>query len=188
MASIQRSSNSKLVLKFASSSSPNPSQSTTPSPDLSTRFVLVPHRSSNLSPELKIQYEQVFFTEIPQNPHFQPLSHLSDEFKEGVMLGWDVSFLTFVRKLRNFSDPSHFLADLKTYTDQLTEFEKMGYEVSKLRERLKVLQMLCEQDQMLKDAIHEVEEEAKERAGKAKCQEFRIQDLEEELKKATNSL
>ncbi|XP_026439261.1 DUF724 domain-containing protein 5-like [Papaver somniferum] len=192
MASIQTNSSGKLVMKFTSTPSPNPSPSapspnppqSTPSPDLSMRFSLLPHRSSYLSPELKIQYEQVFFKEIPQTPHFSPLSKLNDENKEGVMLGWDISFLTFVRKLQNSADPSIFLSELKTYTDQLAEFETMGYEVSKLRERLHVLIRKANKHIMLKHAVHEAEEEEKEKTTKAKCQECRIQDLEEDLKKA----
>ncbi|XP_026439260.1 DUF724 domain-containing protein 5-like [Papaver somniferum] len=196
MRSIQRSSSSRLVLGLAASSSPNPSQPTptpnpsqpTPYPDLSMRFSLVSHRSSNLSPELRIQYEQVFFKDIPQNLHFRPLSHLTDETKQGVMLGWDLSFLTFVRKLQNSADPSIFLAELKTYTDQLSEFKNMGYTVSKLRERLIVLETRASRDKLLKDAIHELEKEEKEKVRKAECLESSIKELEEQVRRARNSL
>ncbi|KAI3890464.1 hypothetical protein MKX03_025006 [Papaver bracteatum] len=201
----QRSnSNSSRALARISVSSPNhsPTQSTStstsaPSPDVSKTqqqqqpqpaVVAVNHRSSSLSPDLRSLYQQVF-TSFPQNPHFNPLSNFTEETKEGLKLGLDVSFVNFVKKFHiPVEEPSVFLAEVETYTKQLAEFENMGYDVSKLKERLNLLRRRAEQHKALKFAIDELQEEEKEKEAKVEAQEFRLKEIEEENKRITKAL
>ncbi|KAI3948145.1 hypothetical protein MKX01_014744 [Papaver californicum] len=194
----QRTNSNSRALARISVTSPNhsPTQSTqststtsAPSPDASKQQSgLVNHRSSSLSPELRILYQQVF-TSFPQNPHFNPLSNFTEETKEGLKLGLDVSFITFVKKFHiPVDEPSVFLAEVETYTKQLAEFENMGYDVSKLKERLNLLRRRAEQHKALKFAIDELQEEEKEKEAKVETQEFRLKEIEEETKRITKSL
>ncbi|XP_026429510.1 DUF724 domain-containing protein 5-like [Papaver somniferum] len=159
------------------------------SSDVSMKLSLVPppHRSSYLSPELKAQYDQVF-EQIPQNPHFTPLSNFTDKTKEGFKLGFDLSFVWFVEKIRNSYDPSIFLGQLQSFTTQLNEFECMGYEVTKLRERLNALKELAERDALLKLQIDELEKEETEETAKAKVEEIRVEEMEKEVSRAKQKL
>ncbi|RZC89766.1 hypothetical protein C5167_035763 [Papaver somniferum] len=198
----QRSnSNSSRALARISVSSPNhsPTQSTStstsaPSPDVSKQqqepqpAVAVNHRASSLSPDLRSLYQQVF-TSFPQNPHFNPLSNFTEETKEGLKLGLDVSFVNFVKKFHiPVEEPSVFLAEVETYTKQLAEFENMGYDVTKLKERLNLLRRRAEQHKALKFAIDELQEEEKEKEAKVEAQEFRLKEIEEENKRITKAL
>ncbi|XP_026429508.1 DUF724 domain-containing protein 5-like [Papaver somniferum] len=159
-------------------SSSNPSSQSTASSDVSMEFSLIPpHRSSYLSPELKVLDDQVF-EQIPQIPHFLPLSNFSEKIKQGIKLGLDLSFVRFVQKLQNSDDPSIFLDQLENHTTELDDFEHMGYEVTKLRVRLNVLREKAEQDLLLRLQIDELEEEATEKAAKAKIEEIRVVEME----------
>ncbi|KAI3935619.1 hypothetical protein MKW92_018866 [Papaver armeniacum] len=158
MASNQRSSNSKntrLVVNISSSSSSSkPTPSHSPPPGLALKFPLVyDHRSSSLSPELKIFYDQVF-TALPQTPHFNPLANISssENIKEGIKLGYDIAFLNLVMKFHNIGDPCAFLseAEEESCTKEFKEFEDMGYDLTKIKEKFNLLKRKVEQEKLLK--------------------------------------
>ncbi|KAI3893915.1 hypothetical protein MKX03_020098 [Papaver bracteatum] len=157
MAANQRSSNSerrRLVVNIStSSSSSKPAPSQSPPPGLTMKFPLVhDHRSSSLSPELKVFYDQVF-TALPQTPHFNPLANItsSENIKEGIKLGYDIAFLNLVMKFHNIVDPCSFLseAEEESCTTEFKEFEDMGYDLTKIKQKFNLLKRKVEQEKLL---------------------------------------
>ncbi|XP_026452322.1 DUF724 domain-containing protein 5-like [Papaver somniferum] len=146
-------------------------------------FPLIYHRSSSLSHELRLLYDQIF-TALPQTPHFNPLGNLSsDNFKEGIKLGYDISFINLVMKFGDFVDLNTFLlSDVESYTKEFKEFEEMGYDVSKLRNRFNQLNIKAEQDKELKNAMEKLEEEDKHRKAKIESQQHVYGNYSKRLK------
>ncbi|XP_026380770.1 DUF724 domain-containing protein 7-like [Papaver somniferum] len=193
MASNSNKINGRLVLKTPSSSSSSPKQPPTPSqsppPGVTMKLPQVnDHRSSFLSPELKIFYDQVF-TALPQTPHFNPLENFrSMNIKEGIKVGCDIAFLNLVMKFHNLVDPSSFLSDEQKFTEEFNEFEKLGYELSKIRERFNLLKRRAEQEKALKDEAEKLEKEKKEREEKVEEKEFLLLELAAETAKVGNEV
>ncbi|XP_026458376.1 DUF724 domain-containing protein 1-like [Papaver somniferum] len=190
----------KLILKISSSSSspklpprpsespPPPPSSPLPPPGFTLKSPLVNHGSSSLSPELKLFYDQIF-TSLPQTPHLNPLKKFTSEnMKQGVKLGWDIAFLNFVKKFRNLVDPTRFLSKVESLTEELEEFGKLGYDVTKVRERFNLLKNRAEQDKTLKEKAEKLEEAKKEKQAEIEEEKFHLMELAEKTTRVANQV
>ncbi|KAI3924242.1 hypothetical protein MKW98_032443, partial [Papaver atlanticum] len=180
MASTKGSSTTKgrIALKVKSSTSPvvppTPSRPPPP-PGLTLKIPLVYHRSTSLSPELKLLYDQVFKA-LPQTPHFNPLEKLSctENMKEGLKLGLDVFFLHLIMKLCKPVDPFTFLSEVESYTKEFKGFEEYGYDLTKVKDRFNLLKRRAEQEKPLKDEVEKLEKEEKDGEANIEHQELRL--------------
>ncbi|MCL7047630.1 hypothetical protein MKW94_000425, partial [Papaver nudicaule] len=114
----------------------------------------VPLKSSSLSsalcPQLNLLYDQIF-TALPQVPHFNPLSKYSENIREGIKQGYDIAFVKLVERFQNFADPATFLAEVEDLNREFKEFEEVGYDLTKVKERFNLLKLRAEQEKEWKD-------------------------------------
>ncbi|XP_022869378.1 DUF724 domain-containing protein 5-like isoform X2 [Olea europaea var. sylvestris] len=94
------------------------------------------------------------FGKAPQKPHFQPLEHFKESLREGLAIGYMVTFASVVEKASKllFNDPKSIMVDI---LETLSDLEKYGFDVGVVRDR--VLELIAMKDKHEK-LLSQVEE------------------------------
>ncbi|KAL2508564.1 protein of unknown function-containing protein 6 [Forsythia ovata] len=94
------------------------------------------------------------FGKTPQKPHFQPLEHFKESLREGLAIGYMVTFSSVVEKASRlrFNDPKSIINDI---LETLSDLEKYGFDVRVVRDR--VLELIAVKDKHEK-LLSQVEE------------------------------
>ncbi|XP_022146926.1 DUF724 domain-containing protein 3-like isoform X2 [Momordica charantia] len=114
------------------------------------------------------------FTQIPQTPHFHPLSTYKEECREGLAIGCMVTFASLVEKISKlqFDNPRHVFESMLA---SLYDLEQHGFNISTLCNRANELLFI-------KDSQARYEEETKEAENKVLEHTQRKSKLAEEIK------
>lgn len=121
------------------------------------------------------------FKLIPQKPHFLPLESCKEEYREGLAIGYMITFSSLVEKIAKLQ-----LGDPKTIFDScletLIELEKHGFNVEAVRIRLYELVSLKEKQGQLQDESNEAASQLTERIEEKKKIDDEIVELEKKIK------
>ncbi|XP_077228100.1 uncharacterized protein LOC143861088 [Tasmannia lanceolata] len=115
-------------------------------------------------------------TAVPQVPHYRPLANYGNEIRRGMMVGLYFAFLNISNKIRNLK-PESFWSELDGLKKQLSELERMGYNVEKLREHMNTLRGIMERDRVPKEEVAELETEARAQESKVRDAEAKVSAL-----------
>ncbi|XP_042061485.1 DUF724 domain-containing protein 7-like isoform X3 [Salvia splendens] len=97
-----------------------------------------------------IQSFQVF-QRLPQKPHFQPLENFRESSREGLAIGYMVTFSSIVERASKLqlTDPVSIMDDIM---DTLTDLEKQGFEVGPIQDCInELLAIKCKQEKLAND-------------------------------------
>ncbi|XP_047968153.1 DUF724 domain-containing protein 3-like isoform X5 [Salvia hispanica] len=92
------------------------------------------------------------FERLPQNPHFRPLLNFKESTREGMAIGYMVTFSSIVERASKLqlTDPVSIMDDIK---ETLTDLETHGFEVRPIQDCIhELLVMKDKQERLAKDA------------------------------------
>ncbi|XP_042034449.1 DUF724 domain-containing protein 3-like isoform X2 [Salvia splendens] len=92
------------------------------------------------------------FQRLPQKPHFQPLESFRESSREGLAIGYMVTFSSIVERASKLqlTDPVSIMDDIM---DTLTDLEKQGFEVGPIQDCInELLAIKCKQEKLANDA------------------------------------
>nr|GMD60887.1 DUF724 domain-containing protein 6-like isoform X2 [Ipomoea batatas] len=130
------------------------------------------------------------FQRIPQKPHFQPLEHVKESYREGVAIGYMVTFSSLVDRCckLQLDDPRSSIEEM---LETLVELGGHGFDVRQIQDRLKEMVSLKEKHKNLEVQSAEMEVEiVKHETEKTQVDEEieamkkQIAELEEKVKMA----
>ncbi|KAF5182140.1 hypothetical protein FRX31_028269 [Thalictrum thalictroides] len=126
------------------------------------------------------------FQRIPQQPHFYPLQELNEFLREGQAFGLMLSFADMVDKLSKaqFDEPrSAFDSKL----DTLIRFEALGFNVERVRARIKEFIRLKDDQVKLGGTLQQFEEKVSKEKHEEDSLQSKINELDEKLGKLNES-
>ncbi|KAG9446508.1 hypothetical protein H6P81_012636 [Aristolochia fimbriata] len=147
---------------------------------------LVLDQNRCLSPELRALRDQLF-SAVPQNPHYYPLEVHGSEIREGMKLGLDIAFVLLSEKIRNV-DPINFREGKDGFGNHLSELETMGYNVSKLRERLNSLDSIWKKEEVVLDTIASLQAEVKDEMAELDAATKKVNRLKTHITELSNEM
>ncbi|KAL0420156.1 UNVERIFIED_CONTAM: DUF724 domain-containing protein 5 [Sesamum radiatum] len=92
------------------------------------------------------------FQRIPQRPHFKPLENFRESSREGLAIGYMVTFSSVVEKTSRLqvSDPKSITDDI---LETLADLERQGFDVRTVRERVAELLSVKDKQEKLVDEV-----------------------------------
>ncbi|KAL2540409.1 DUF724 domain-containing protein 6 [Abeliophyllum distichum] len=95
------------------------------------------------------------FQRMPQNPHFQPLESFKESSREGLAIGFMVTFSSVVDKASrlHFNDPKSITDDI---LETLADLERHGFDVRAVRDRITGLTLVKERQEQLMGQLGEI--------------------------------
>ncbi|KAA8549056.1 hypothetical protein F0562_000740 [Nyssa sinensis] len=95
------------------------------------------------------------FKVMPQKPHFHPLNHCREMFREGFAIGSMVTFASVITKTSelHFDDPRSVIEDS---LETLLNLESHGFDVKLLRDRLTGLLLIKDKQEKLQEETKEL--------------------------------
>lgn len=95
------------------------------------------------------------FKRIPQRPHFQPLEHFRESSREGLAIGYMVTFSCVVERTSRLqvNDPKSITDDI---LETLADLERHGFDVRAVQERITELLVVKEKQERLVDEVSEL--------------------------------
>ncbi|KAL2556480.1 Uncharacterized protein Fot_01219 [Forsythia ovata] len=95
------------------------------------------------------------FQRMPQNPHFQPLESFKESSREGLAIGFMVTFSSAVDKASrlHFNDPKSITDDI---LETLADLERHGFDVRAVRHRISGLASVKERQEQLIGQLGEI--------------------------------
>ncbi|CAI9774265.1 unnamed protein product [Fraxinus pennsylvanica] len=98
------------------------------------------------------------FRRMPQNPHFQPLESYKESSREGLAVGFMVTFSSVVDKASRlqFNDPKSITDDI---LETLVDLERHGFDVLAVRDRIIGLGSVKERQEELMGQLEEINDQ-----------------------------
>lgn len=95
------------------------------------------------------------FQKIPQRPHFKPLEQFKESSREGLAIGYMVTFSGVVEKVSTlkFDDPKSITDDI---LETLEDLEKQGFDVRVVQDRVTVLLSVKDKEEKLGVELNEL--------------------------------
>ncbi|CAI9759204.1 unnamed protein product [Fraxinus pennsylvanica] len=117
------------------------------------------------------------FGKAPQKPHFQPLEHFKESLREGLAIGYMVTFASVVEKASKllFNDPKSIMIDI---LETVADLEKYGFDVRVVRNR--VLELIA-----MKDKHEKLLSQVKELNSRITEQNLEKSKIDEEIGKSS---
>ncbi|XP_041990099.1 DUF724 domain-containing protein 7-like isoform X3 [Salvia splendens] len=147
----------KIIHEHFEDNEKQPENRTTPAASVNQVVALVRNETEKL-PFVKntilwktIESMQVF-QRLPQNPHFQPLENFKESSREGMAIGYMVTFSSIVERASKLqlTDPVSIMDDIK---ETLTDLETHGFEVRPIQDCIhELLAMKDKQERLANDA------------------------------------
>lgn len=132
------------------------------------------------------------FQRIPQKPHFQPLEHVKESYREGLAIGYMVTFSSLVDRSckLQLDDPRSTIDEILGTLDELRGH---GFDVQQIQDRLNEMLLLKDKHKTLELQSAEIDSEmVKHNMEKTEVDEEieemkkQIAELEEKLSVATS--
>uniref|UniRef100_A0A2P2L4E7 Uncharacterized protein n=1 Tax=Rhizophora mucronata TaxID=61149 RepID=A0A2P2L4E7_RHIMU len=139
------------------------------------------------SPVWKTIQSMEAFQIVPQQPHFHPLAECKEDYREGLAVGYMITFTSLFEKISSLQveDPR---STLESILESLLDLQKHGFDVTLLQGRVNELLSIKEAQEELASQLKDSEREMKEQAdskrelqGKINEIEKKIAELQEEL-------
>ncbi|KAG8389591.1 hypothetical protein BUALT_Bualt02G0245000 [Buddleja alternifolia] len=137
------------------------------------------------------------FQRIPQRPHFQPLEQFKESSREGLAIGYMVSFSSVVEKASKLqlNDPQSITDECDDILETLSELERQGFDVKVVQDRVtKLLEMKDKQGKLV-DEVKELNDQILEHSRKKSKIDEEIlemnelkQEMNEQLRKIEEKL
>ncbi|PIA60943.1 hypothetical protein AQUCO_00300455v1 [Aquilegia coerulea] len=126
------------------------------------------------------------FQRIPQQPHFHPLKELNEFLREGNALGLTLSFANMFDKLRKaqFDEPR---STFDSKLDTLIRFEALGFNVERVRARIKEFIRLKDNQVKLDGTLQQFEEKVSKEKHEEDSLQAKINEMDEKLRKLNES-
>lgn len=127
------------------------------------------------------------FQKIPQKPHFRPLEHSKDSSREGLAIGYMVTFSSIVDKACRlvFDDPRSTIDEM---LDTLQDLESHGFDVEPVRRRLNEMLSFKDKHENLEGWLTKTQSEiGKQNMEKEKVEE-EVDDLKKQIAKLEKKL
>ncbi|XP_068646813.1 DUF724 domain-containing protein 1-like [Aristolochia californica] len=138
------------------------------------------------SPEFRA-LKASLFAAMPQNPHYHALKEYSSEVREAMIVGVEFSFVCLCEGIREMA-LQNFKFRVGSFHQQLSVFEKMGYDVQKLRKRLYTLGVLVDRGQALLDTIKKLETDVKDTEIEIRASEDKLSALSSHIVKLQSEI
>ncbi|KAL5703171.1 hypothetical protein ACHQM5_028298 [Ranunculus cassubicifolius] len=121
------------------------------------------------------------FRSMPQRPHFCPLAEMNKYLREGYAVGYIVSFVSVVQKVRKlqFNDPN---SDFVEILNALEKFEAVGFDVQSIRTRLDKLLSIKTATEELEAELEQAEARIIEEKLEEDLLESMVEDIGEKLR------
>ncbi|PIN15557.1 hypothetical protein CDL12_11800 [Handroanthus impetiginosus] len=127
------------------------------------------------------------FQRIPQRPHFQPLVHFKESSREGLAIGYMVTFSSLVEKTSKLQ-----LDDPKSITDEILEtladLERHGFDVMVVRDCVSEFLVVKSKQEKLVDETNEINNQILEHNQEKNRIEEEIWKINDEIKKLQGKL
>ncbi|CAN0861356.1 DUF724 domain-containing protein 3 [Linum grandiflorum] len=120
------------------------------------------------------------FRNVPQRPHFLPLKHCEEKYREGVAVGIMVTFGNIFEEISSLMI-NHSTESLQSSLKSLSEFESYGFDVSVLRRRINKLQTMKSQHIEWLTEAENAERELDEHVEEQRKSEAVLKELEEKM-------
>ncbi|KAL8143894.1 hypothetical protein V2J09_016926 [Rumex salicifolius] len=132
------------------------------------------------SPIWKVVEEMEVLQRIPQNPHFQPLYEAKEDCREGLAIGYMVTFSNLVEKTSklDFGDPKNIIEDS---LDTLADLERHGFDVHLIRARLDKLFSIKSGHECSQNEFNHIKIEIEERQSQKAVFEKEIDEIEKKI-------
>ncbi|KAG9446532.1 hypothetical protein H6P81_012660 [Aristolochia fimbriata] len=127
------------------------------------------------SPEFRA-VKASLFASMPQNPHYHALLEYSSEVHEAMIIGLEFGFVCLCERIQELAF-QNFKFSVDSFHRQLAVFEKMGYDVQKLKTRLYTLSLLVDRGEVLLDTTKKLETDVKETEIEIETSEAKISTL-----------
>lgn len=143
----------KTVCEHNEENEKQPENGTTPAASSVDKVALVPREPEKLPFEKNtvlwktIEAMEVF-QRLPQKPHFRPLEKFKESSREGLAIGYMVTFSSVVERASKLqpNDPVSIMDDIK---ETLTDLEKQGFEVGSVQDCINELLAMKDKEEML---------------------------------------
>ncbi|XP_059311777.1 DUF724 domain-containing protein 3-like isoform X1 [Lycium ferocissimum] len=96
------------------------------------------------------------FRRIPQKPHFNPLENCKESSREGVAIGYMVTFLSIVERTSrlHYDDPRSTIQEI---LETLSDLETQGFDVQLVRDRLTELLLMKDKQEKLETQVADID-------------------------------
>ncbi|KAI3449368.1 hypothetical protein Pfo_006033 [Paulownia fortunei] len=127
------------------------------------------------------------FRRIPQRPHFQPLEHFKESSREGLAIGYMVTFSSVVEKTSRlqFNDPKSITDDI---LETLADLERHGFDVRVVQDRVNELLAVKDKEEKLVDEVKELNNQILEHNREKNRIEEEIREINEHIRKLQEKL
>ncbi|XP_027118650.2 DUF724 domain-containing protein 6-like isoform X3 [Coffea arabica] len=123
------------------------------------------------------------FQKLPQKPHFQPLEQCKESSREGLAIGFMVTFSSVVERTSRlkFDDPKSTIDDI---LETLVELESHGFDVGVVRDRVTHLMTMKDEQEKLQDQVEQLHGEIE----KHNLEKSKFDEEEEEINNQMKNL
>lgn len=127
------------------------------------------------------------FQRLPQNPHFAPLKTYRESLREGLAIGYMVTFSSVVEKVSKlqFSDPKSVTDDI---LETLEDLEEHGFDVTVVRDRITSLLAVKVKQGELANEADKLNDQCLERNSEKSRIEKEIRETSEQIRKLQEKL
>ncbi|KAL1558376.1 hypothetical protein AAHA92_08852 [Salvia divinorum] len=182
-----QSSVEKIVREHFEDSEKQPENRTTPAAASVNQVAIVWSEQEKLPFEKNtilwktIESMQVF-QRLPQNPHFQPLENFKESSREGMAIGFMVTFSSIVERASKLqlTDPVSVMDDIK---ETLTELETHGFEVRPIQDCVHELLAMKERQERLANDTETLSRKITDHSGTKARLERDIDEINEHIQK-----
>ncbi|KAJ8573678.1 hypothetical protein K7X08_010189 [Anisodus acutangulus] len=96
------------------------------------------------------------FKRIPQKPHFNPLENCKESSREGLAIGYMVTFLSIVERTSrlHYDDPRSTIQEI---LETLSDLETHGFDVELVRDRLTELLLMKDEQEKLETEVADID-------------------------------
>lgn len=121
------------------------------------------------------------FQKLPQKPHFWPLQHFKESQREGLAIGFMVTFAGVVERISKlqFDDTKGSIDDI---LETLLELEAQGFDVGLLRDRVNDLGRVKERRENLEEEAKKVNNEMAERELEMSRIDNEVEEINKQIK------
>ncbi|KAL0436009.1 UNVERIFIED_CONTAM: DUF724 domain-containing protein 7 [Sesamum radiatum] len=127
------------------------------------------------------------FQRIPQRPHFQPLENFRESSREGLAIGYMVTFSSVVEKISRLqvNDPKSITDDI---LETLADLERQGFDVRAVRERVAELLSMKDKQERLVDEVDKLNHQILEHNREKSRIDEEIREINEHIVKLQKKL
>ncbi|KAL0459797.1 UNVERIFIED_CONTAM: DUF724 domain-containing protein 7 [Sesamum latifolium] len=127
------------------------------------------------------------FQRIPQRPHFQPLENFRESSREGLAIGYMVTFSSVVEKISRLqvNDPKSITDDI---LETLADLERQGFDVRAVRERVAELLSVKDKQERLVDEVDKLNHQILEHNREKSRIDEEIREINEHIGKLQKKL